>query len=307
MLDTDYIVPWRLARRVFESEYASDEPTYGLSWARSIVGITAVAATSLRFRDPGGILEEAWEKTATAAVLSLIILVVIVPAFYVLADRDGRRYMQDGKNEPLISISVAVVTLLMFKAVIAGQIQASGVANLALVCVLIWFGLFAAPSAVFAARSVFRISEVHPLVAPLSAAIVLSYMFVSELVAFDTKRVPERLWLTLGLFGFLSATIISILEVRLAWIDGHRIRGGPRSATHHLKATPAADASRRRRQQAGLVAVAVALIIGSGAFYMIYAALGGGLLTFLALAVLTVAGGRALWHAGGDSIMDLFG
>lgn len=307
------LMPTRLARLIYEGPLTSSEPTYALSWFRSVIGLMAVVSVSGHYRDWAGVLIEAYEKVVKAAAFSLVSLAVFIPLFYMLAALPGRESMRAGKRGMIICVITSLVVAGLAYPVANGQIDisASVPAFLLLAILLVWFTIFSATGVLFASRSVFRSGELHPLLGPCTSIVVSAYMFVSELVDIEDslKGVPLDLWLALGLGGFASATAISVLEVRLARSEGARVRNyGGHSDSGGSNIVGAAgngdgECSQRRRT-ATLRTLAVIVPLGCAGIAITYTFLGGGLAVAAAIALIIVFCANAILYGPG-SVRDL--
>jgi hypothetical protein len=305
--DREYLKPWVAARAFFESPDDEDSPTYWLSWARSIIGIITVVIASRPYRSPFTVLNEAWTKAALAALLGLVTLALLVPWAYQAAAPRGRSYMREGFPEFFKCLSMTGATLVAGFVLLRGNIwQGAGFfTDLFLTAVLLWFGIFGAIAAVLASRSVFRVSEVHPLLTPLSASAVGAGLFLSELIKFNTEGLPSDTWLILTLGGFASTTAIAVLELKLLWGEGHKFFGGPEWAIPPAPPPPLTDGPLSRLGDLpssvwlAVIALAVIFVNPVRAFVFEHTA-------FVVISFLAIVAGRAFWDRGGWRIGSLF-
>ena len=144
------------------------------------------------------------------------------------------------------------------------------------------------------------------------------------LVEADTKGVPFALWLLLGVGGFASAGVLGLLEIRLAWIElGDRNARGLNSCPPSSQATKIPEQpEHERRMQGGrelseheraaakrratAAALVVLILVGGTAFILVWQSLGGGGITFGALAFLCYVGIRGAWWRWSDSLKNIF-
>lgn len=307
--DREYLKPWVAAREFFENPDDEDSPTYWLSWARSIIGIITLIIASWPYKSPFVVVNEAWAKAALAALLALVVLALLVPSAYLCAAPRGRSYMREGFPGFLKCLGVAAGTFVAGFVLIGGNIQQGlgAFGNLLLIAVGLWLGIFGMVGAVFASRSVFRVSEVHPLLAPLSALMASSGLFVIELTQSDAGGMPSDVWLILIFGGFVSTIAIAALELKLLWREGHRFFGGPNwtiSPTPPPPPLPGGGPLSRLGDIPSPVwfggTVLAVIFVGPVRTFVFEHT------TFVMIVFLVIVAGRTFWDRGGYRIGDLF-
>jgi hypothetical protein len=306
-LDRADLNPWRVARRIFESPDRASGPTYWLSWIRSVVGALVLVIMTIPYRGPVTVLGDVWTRATSAAVPCLVAVVITVPAVYGMNDPAGRQAMRRGMPGLLTGVG-GLVSLFAFAFLMGpvGKFIMSdfGFGHLLLallwIVVLLWFIVFALVGSVLAARSVVRVGDVHPLLAPVCATAACWYLLVADMVAFDTHGVPPSLWLALGVGGVLTTTVVAGIEIHVLRSCGVRLRGADDRGR-----LPEAERSRLQRRSAVLVISALA-VAGISAVVLLHLALGGGVGTFVALLVMASIGAGILWrHGVGSELVDL--
>lgn len=306
MISWSDLVPWNAARSIFESPDAPYEPTYGLSWARSILGLVAVVTTSLQYRELYEILEEVWGKAAQASGISGVVLAFLLPFVLIVMRRRGVSLINQGGWRGFFTAVVSGLGTvgLAYLVFVRSFTMPNAIASLLYAAFLVWFSLFAVCAALFAARSVFRVGELNPVIGPSVATLVAAYMFSAELIESDTKGLPFALWFILGVGGFASAAAIGALEIRVGWDSSWNlaVRSPATSSVSGLKSTPDAATTR----QVATFTVLLVSVVGAGAFLLVWRSFGGGLITFAALSFLSFLGLREVWLRWGGSFEDLF-
>jgi hypothetical protein len=294
------LLPWRAARRVFGSPTVDGSPTHWLSWARSVVGLATVLAISLPHRSSAEMVLELGEHAVLVTAGAFAVFLLVAPVVYALAERDTRRLMRRGLPAVGVCLLVVVATVGVFVLVVYYRIGDDLPGPMALWVVLgIWCAVFAVFGVVHGARSVLRIGDVHPLLAPVCAVAGSTALCVVEVVGAGTGGLPADQWVLLNVGGAALTAVVAGLELWLLHIDGTRLL---------RPAEPFALAyeQKRRRRRIAFGAVAPLLALGAvGAVVLIHQALGGGDWVVGGLMVATVLFGRALWRRGGDRVREL--
>lgn len=92
--------------------------------------------------------------------------------------------------------------------------------------VSLWWLVYVFAAFYWMARTVMWSGEIHPMLAPIGSALVLTTAFVSKLVDYKPDEVPFGFWALLTLSGFVTSLVLAVLEYRGLRNLGIRLRSG---------------------------------------------------------------------------------
>lgn len=222
------LLPWNLARLIFEEPNARKSPTYRLSWFRSVAGFFTVGVASIPYRSFSEVAFETLGKALLAASVGVLAVIVLVPIWLRWGRRrNGERPVLSDFKGPAISIgftfSLCGTILFLYSRNDPGYLF-NALPGVVAFLLVMYFVIFVPVGIVFAARSIFRVGELNPVIAPILATVIAFGILVFEFVVFDTKGMPAGLWATLGVGGFATATAIASIEISVICGNGARIR-----------------------------------------------------------------------------------
>lgn len=226
--------PWELALETFDLQ--PRDQLYYVGMLRTIVGFGTAVFLSLPYRNPLLVLSDAANKAIVVGILAVVLVAILVPISYALADGPGQSYMQRGmpKLARLGGAGIGIAAFFALAPVLPDLVDGlPAIVKLIVGLAGLWFVAFGAVALIIVARTVLGVAQVHPLLAPMIAIVIGSAFLIFELITLDANGLPLQTYLTIGLTGYATATGIALYECRIAYQDGHRIFGGPRgSATH---------------------------------------------------------------------------
>ncbi|MBB5152860.1 hypothetical protein BJ970_000394 [Saccharopolyspora phatthalungensis] len=247
------VFPWLMAKFLLKpgvGPLRDDRFLDRLGFWRAAVGLVVIVVATYPFQSPGTVLGSNVTKmwlTASYAMLAVPLPFLVL----LIATRSGHRvqllrgalrllrrmalastgfllligiFLVFGR-EGGTSYKVAETSLPGLPGFLVGVLKVFGVVG-----GLCWLAIFILCTIYWAARTGFWLSEIHPLLAPVSTTIVMLLINGREIIEFDTRGVPGSLWLTLNLCGTASALVLAVFEYRHLHSIGYRFRSGPQPA-----------------------------------------------------------------------------
>lgn len=252
------LFPWMTAKFLFKPRVGplrKDRMLDRLAFWRSMVGLGVILVATSRYQD---VWADIIRKAMETGRLAFVLLPLPILAIFIVTRSGHRTQLLHGL---LLLMGRAVLALAFFYLPIVLVLAAAGELNLdtlangdvsferdidvnasgeaalwllaaiALGIVLVpWFWCFWYCTIYWAARTGFWMGDVHPLLAPIGTTGVMLLISGQEIIARDTKGVPDWLWLMLNLCGAATALVLAIFEYRHLRSIGYRFRDGSEPA-----------------------------------------------------------------------------
>ncbi|MEC3978281.1 hypothetical protein [Amycolatopsis sp. H20-H5] len=89
-----------------------------------------------------------------------------------------------------------------------------------------WWLLYLPCAIYWTARTVMWVGEVHPMLAPIGATLLVAVVLTSKLTAYKPDQVPFDVWLPMSLTGLVTTFVVAAFEIRHLRRSGVRLRNG---------------------------------------------------------------------------------
>lgn len=231
------LLPWETAKSALKPDNGDDEQAKKLDrlgFLRSVAGLVAVFVLSVDYRPAKDILVgEPGAAAASNVALALAAVPVCVAVLFVASPARFRPDLRAGLWKLLRRAGIAVGTvgppvILVFALNSADVIsRLPALAILVVVVAAIWFLVYFLCVVYWTARTVFWVGELHPMLAPLVASLILCVLTVDTLVRWDNNGLPVGVWLMTVGCGLVSTIGLAIAEYRHLRDSGIRLRTGP--------------------------------------------------------------------------------
>jgi hypothetical protein len=231
------LLPWETAKSALKPDNGDDEQAKKLDrlgFLRSVAGLVAVFVLSVDYRPAKDILVgEPGGAVASNAALALAAVPVCVAVLFVASPARFRPDLRVGLWKLLRRAGIAVVTVgppVVLVFVLDPDDVMSRLPALAILVVVaaaIWFLAYFLCVIYWAARTVFWVGELHPMLAPLMASLIVCVLTVDTLVQWDSGGLPAGVWLMTVGCGLVSTVGLAIAEYRHLRDRGIRLRTGP--------------------------------------------------------------------------------
>lgn len=226
--------PWSAARTLFGQD--RDPARYPeLARARSAVGLVVVLVVHL---DAGSVrlaIDDALDDLLPKILIGLAVVVLAIAVVVVAADSPAYRAQLLRNARPAITSFVAAGVVgagalwlnLSGEAVLT---RLHGVVLALVVVVPIWASFFLPFAAWYVTRYWMRVGEVHPMLLPIVAAVMVTVSTVPELGDGGSVGLSPTAELLVGLGGWLTTLALCAAEYLDLWRAGFRLRCGVRRA-----------------------------------------------------------------------------
>jgi hypothetical protein len=231
------LLPWETAKAVLKPDNGDDEQAKKLDrlgFLRSVAGLVAVFVLSVDYQpaadlligSPGG-------AVASNAALALAAVPVCVAALFAASPARFRPDLRAGLRKLLrrAGIAVGTVGLPLVPVFVLDPTDMTArlpaLVILVLVVALVWFLAYFLCVIYWAARTVFWIGALHPMLAPLASSVLGRVLTVEHLLGGDSKGLPVGVWLMIVGSGLVSTIVLAAAEYRHLHDTGIRLRTGP--------------------------------------------------------------------------------